>query len=167
MKAEENMKKPSRILVPVDFSEPSLAALDAALLLGEHLQARLTAFSVVEPFYVENAYMVPSPDAGETETRLREVLEHRAGKAGIARSRWEASVAEGMVVDAILEKAREDGSDLIVMGTHGRRGLARAVLGSVTEQVIRRASCPVLAVRAGMPSLPERGETLKGGSHEP
>jgi nucleotide-binding universal stress UspA family protein len=71
-------------------------------------------------------------------------------------------VAEGAPVATILNAARERGCGLIVMGTHGRRGLNRLLRGSVAEEVVRRAPCLVLTVRAGVPAcLAGEGEALQ------
>ena len=140
------------ILVPTDFSPGSDAALPYAYSLAEPFGARVVLF---------HAYVVPAyalPDGGvlaawpETAAKIVEAVEDRltAAKSNhpppIGVSLEHAS-AEGPAADAIMKLAEEDEFDLIVMGTHGRTGIRRALLGSVAEQVVRRAPCPVVTVR--------------------
>ena len=155
------MKKPSCILVPIDFSETSLAALDTGVLLAAQLDAKMILLSVTEPYYLVDSSAVPHFDLEGTRARLREVLEEKARKWSreipFSTKNCEVLALEGLIVDEILRAAVQMRADLIVMGTHGRKGWARAVLGSVTEQVLRRAPCPVLAIRSGV-AVPEEGE---------
>jgi nucleotide-binding universal stress UspA family protein len=87
----------------------------------------------------------PWPSLEEARTKLRE-LESNAGHV-----RVESQVMEGDPVDMILRAAEETHSDVIVMGTHGRTALARLLLGSVAEAVLRKAPCPVLTVKSPAP----------------
>ena len=149
-------KKPDHILVPVDFSKTSVEALDFAALIAGHVGSEMVLFTVEEPpiYEVYPASPIAFPDPKETERRLRDLF-----REGMERwpkdppfpydQRLKVLARTGSVIDQILAAARETHADMIVMGTHGRRGIARAILGSVTEQVIRRAPCPVLAIRAG------------------
>jgi nucleotide-binding universal stress UspA family protein len=84
---------------------------------------------------------------------------HRAVAAGIGT---EVVLEDGEAVDRILAKSKKLGTDLVVMGTHGRRGFQRLILGSVTERVLRQSECPVLSIppSAPKPSL-ERGEPFR------
>jgi nucleotide-binding universal stress UspA family protein len=149
---EKAMLKIERILCPVDFSEGSEKAYDYAYSLALHYQATLYVEHVVP--IVDFAYpycpLPGAPGGGiygdlikDAEKRLHEMLS-RHPVSGI----WvERAVDEGFVPDAILSFAKNQNADLIVMGTHGRRGLNRLMMGSATETVLRKASCPVLAVR--------------------
>jgi nucleotide-binding universal stress UspA family protein len=80
----------------------------------------------------------------EREAALLKLVEARCGKVKVG----ELLVMDGDPRDAILEAAKRIGADLIIMGSHGRRGLSRALLGSVAESIVRRAPCPVLTLRA-------------------
>jgi len=140
------------ILVPHDFSPQSDAAFARAEQLAELANAS------VHLLHVLHAPMLHAPTpAGPLQLALPDaVLEGARLEAGellreIARhSEREVSVqlAEGPPTDVICEVAEEVSADLIVMGTHGREGLAHFLLGSVAERTLRRASCPVLTVRA-------------------
>ena len=139
------------ILCPVDFSEFSIRAYRYALSLAEHYQAKLVAQHIVElrryPYadYVatQGDYAEFSRALGEGgKEKLREFVKHHTH----GEIQPELCVHEGIAPDSILSFAQERKTDLIVMGTHGRRGYDRVVLGSVTNRVMRRAPCPVLAI---------------------
>jgi universal stress protein A len=142
------------ILVPVDFSDSSLAAVEHALALAERFGSTIELLHVWSlPSALGPDEPVPLPDhAGET---MSEYAEGQAGEALESMlvdlqergARVRAKLERGEPVKTILDTAREGGHDLIVMGTHGRTGLAHLVRGSVAEQVVRRAPCPVLTIR--------------------
>ena len=146
------MVKIERVLCPVDFSEYSIRAYDYAYSLAKHYGAQLVIEHVVQPITVTYPYYgfpdVAAYDvywnvSADAEKRLQEL----ARKHNVNGVRPEWVVEKGVAPDAILSLAEERGANLIVMGTHGRRGLDRLAVGSVTERVIRRARCPVLTVR--------------------
>ncbi len=146
------MVKIERILCPVDFSEYSIRAYDYAYSLAKHYSAQLVIEHVVQPITVTypyygfpdvTAYDVYWNITSDAEKRLQDLV--RTHQVNGVRPEW--VVEKGVAPDAILSVAEEREASLIVMGTHGRRGLDRLALGSVTERVIRRARCPVLAVR--------------------
>lgn len=145
------MPKIERILCPSDFSDFSERAYDYGLSLARHYNAELYLLHVVRPVIIGYPeYAVPdsvNEFYGElrehAEEQLREVAKVRA--AGGVQAK--VVVEEGVVTEWILDFARDNSVDMIVMGTHGRRGVQRLTLGSVTERVLRKASCPVLAVR--------------------
>jgi len=136
------------ILCPVDFSETSRRALDYALLLARTCAAELTVLHVVEDVPLLTAY------AGLPEGSLVEKVEESARMelaelvAAIPAQGFpiRSDLIHGTTWKAILQYAAQHGSELIVMGSHGRKGLEHAIFGSVTERVIRRAACPVLIV---------------------
>ncbi len=150
------MKKPKCILVPVDYSKASLAGLDFGILIAEQFKCKVVLLSVERQNYFDDAFMIFSLDLADDVKRLREVAKDRASsdEAALPKENVKVLVRTGAAVDQILKVAKETGADMIVMGTHGRTGVARAVLGSVTDQVIQRAPCPVLAIRAEM-ALPK------------
>jgi nucleotide-binding universal stress UspA family protein len=142
---------PRHILVPHDFSATAEAALSYATALALKLGARIT---------VLNVYELPSYGYGEALGFTAEILSdiQRASEEGVKIAADRARSAGVEVNDAVRQgpawseidaAANELGVDLIVMGTHGRKGLSRAFLGSVAEKVVRTAPCPVLAVRGG------------------
>lgn len=140
------------ILVPVDGSEVSSHAAEEGFRLARQLGSKVTLLYVIDLAIVS----IPEAETGLTNYDLihrtfREqgdrILERLAGTARAAGVEADIVVAEGDVHDEIVKKAEEAKAGLIVMGTHGRRGLNRLLLGSVAESVARRAHCAVLLVR--------------------
>lgn len=136
------------ILHPTDFSEHSEFAFRLACALARDYQARLVLLHVLPPPMVIYAGgPVPTetwPSVEDAKEKLRQ-LESQAH-----RLRVESQVMEGDAVDMILRAAKETNSDVIVMGTHGRTALARLLMGSVAEEVLRKAPCPVLTAKAAL-----------------
>lgn len=140
------------ILVPTDYGDAAARAADLACELGKQLGARVTllhVWSVPLPAYAENltlpleAMQAAASQALETEAaRLRE----RFFEAGSPHPR--TLLVHGLPWRTIIEAIQEHEFDLVVMGTHGRRGLERVFLGSVAEKVVRAAPVPVLTVQA-------------------
>jgi len=145
------MLKIERILCPTDFSDFSERAYDYGLSLARHYNAELYLLHVVRPVIIGYPeYAIPdsvNEFYGElrehAEDQLREFAKVHAEGGVQAR----VAVEEGVVTESILDFAHKNSVDMIVMGTHGRRGFQRLTLGSVSERVLRRAGCPVLAVR--------------------
>lgn len=140
--------KIQKILVPVDFSQCSEHALDYAVELADKLGATVHVLSVIGI----PSYGVPELGVGITATMMDNlVADNQAALDALARPRKLDSnnmiIRAGDARDVILQTAEELGADLIVMGTHGRRGISRALLGSVAEMVVRTAPVPVLTVR--------------------
>jgi nucleotide-binding universal stress UspA family protein len=143
-----------RILVPLDGSATSLRGLSEALRLARGAGARVRLLHVLDETPALGM-MEEGIDLGpflkELAERGRTLLGHakrRAAKAGVPADAATAESAGGPAADAILREARKWGADVIVMGTHGRRGLRHVVLGSEAERVVRRSPVPVLLVRA-------------------
>lgn len=146
------MQSIQKILVPFDGSPHSRAALARAADLAQRYQASVLILYVDHPltYALPEGYAVASP---EQLARVREGFErevalarHSAVSAGAVRV--ESLVQRGDPVMEIVRAATDGPYDLIVMGTHGRAGIKRTLLGSITEEVLRRAPCPVLTVRA-------------------
>lgn len=140
------------ILFPTDGSDASLRALDHAIELAETYGATLHVLYVVDVSYSYGDFdgaavdLTPMFEALREEgERTIETVEERAEAAGV--DVVGATREDGAVHRVILEYAEEIDADLLVMGTHGRRGLDRWLLGSVTERVVRAADVPVLTVR--------------------
>ena len=145
----------NRILFPTDFSPGSERALDTALALAQEFGAELHMLhAVVLHSDDPNDPAHHFPDADEIRSRL-ELTADRRMESGIAERdadglKVRRSHRRGIsIAPTILEYAQEIDPDLIVMSTHGRRGLENVLLGSVTEEIVRFASCPVLTVRSG------------------
>jgi nucleotide-binding universal stress UspA family protein len=136
----------NRICCAVDFSQPSRAALARASGLAAKLGATLTlvhAFSPpagTEPFVSRRQGVLASASLARNLAEWRVEAEATAGQA------VEAHVLAGPAADAILRFVGEHSIDVLVLGTSGRTGLRRVLHGSVAEEVVRRASCPVLVV---------------------
>ena len=136
-----------RILCPVDFSDYSLAALRHALAIARWHEADVTVLHVEDRLlHTARADARFRPHvAGTPEQDLRAF----AQSAGSSPRPVDVHVTAGEAAPAIVEHARREAADLIVMGTQGRSGLSRALLGSVAERVIREAPCPVMTVPPG------------------
>jgi nucleotide-binding universal stress UspA family protein len=138
-----------RILCPIDFSDCSNNALQQAGALARWFRAELTALHVDEARAPQKS-RVEQPAAGSSVARserekMLEQVKEALGPAGKkAEFRGVALLREGRPAEEIVKCATESGADLIVMGTHGRSGFERLMLGSVAEAVVRRAPCPVL-----------------------
>jgi nucleotide-binding universal stress UspA family protein len=152
------------IIVGVDYSDPSIRALDEALRLvtGDPL-ARLVPLLALEGSPSEER--TEQPVTGDLVARSREnlvrLVNFRARALGVLPPQVEPCVAFGEAVPCLLNAAREQAADLIVVGTHGRRGLAHLLLGSVAEELVRAAACSVLVARGGVAEQPaSNGEPL-------
>jgi len=143
----------SKILVPVDGSPTSKLGLQEAIKLAKATGATLRFVYVVNDFVIDSDYLTP-PTYELLLEGLRidglEILEEAKQMASQADVEFTTGLIEttGRVSELILAAAREWPADLIVMGTHGRRGLNRLVLGSDAEMVLRSAPVPVLFVRS-------------------
>jgi nucleotide-binding universal stress UspA family protein len=138
-----------RILVPYDFDEISSRALDYAVDLAKKLDASIDLLHVAEVrVYGPRATPFPPPDVAEqivaaSLSELKEVVEARRDR-GVAIHPF---VRGGSPWEQIAREASARQADLVVMASHGRRGVSHALHGSVAEKVLRTAPCPVLAVR--------------------
>lgn len=139
--------KTEHIVVATDFGESSQRAEALAVSLAKKLAAKLTVlhvWSIPLPAYAEGL----SWPTDMIEAAARDALARTHARLQDMHPNTDAVLATGPVADRILETAQERGGDLIVIGTHGRRGLVRAFLGSVAERVVRLSPVPVLTVRA-------------------
>ena len=134
----------AHVLCPTDFSEFSLHAFDHAVALAQRGGARVTLLHVFlnRPVLDVPPIMLAAADREQILADLRRVASRAAGRVHV-----ECEVVEAAsVVQEILCQARRGAADLLVLGSHGRSGFDRFLLGSVTERVLRRAPCPVLVV---------------------
>lgn len=143
-----------RILVPIDFSEPSERALSAAIELARTFGARLALLHV---WSIPNAAYARelSWPVVDVEATARAALERVRARVAEVYPETEAVLRKGSEWQSILDVVKEQRMDLIVMGTHGRRGLPRWLIGSVAEKVVRLSPVPVLTV-GGPSSMEER-----------
>lgn len=145
------LKKVEKILAPTDLSELSLVGLEYALELARGWGAEVTVY------HLANAAELASYKASSMEDLLskhRQILEQFLNDSfaellPLVEVRQKVEI--GSPATSILEEAEREGSDLIVMSTHGRTGLAHMLMGSVTEQVVRNASCPVFSIHPPQP----------------
>jgi len=169
------MPELKRILVPIDFSTSSREALRRALALAPSFGARVDAMHVWEP----SPYV--SPDSlvwlrgeqrsfwehmrHELEDKLRSTVATIVEEEGADEGSVTSRVVAGYTSEMLLSTLRDEGYDLIVMGTHGRTGLSHVLLGSVAERLVRMAPCPVMTIRshdeerASEPDLPKGFDT--------
>jgi nucleotide-binding universal stress UspA family protein len=138
-----------RILVPIDFSPPSLKALDEAVEFGRPYGAEIIVMCVLEREFHTPLVLVPDPRAflqaqtREAEERLAQI----AARLNRQNVKHRTLVEFGVPYQVIVESARRLRANLIVMSTHGRTGLAHALIGSVAERVVQHAHCPILLLR--------------------
>jgi len=140
------------ILMPVDGSDNSQRAIDKAIALAQAFKSQVTAIYVIDPYaftgagtdfaYGHSEYLSAATAEGKQALQIaRDAFQ----TVGIEIN---SNLVDGhSTYKAILEKAAEIGADLIVMGSHGRKGLEKLILGSVTSQVLSHAHLPVLVVR--------------------
>ena len=146
----------SCISVPVDGSAASEQAVHTAIALASAFKASIAVVSVIDPFafigvgsdmaYGQGEYLAAVH--AQADSAILSAIQQCAAKAVVATS----SIVEGQAVYAsILEAAQAAGADVIVIGSHGRQGLEKLILGSVTAQVLAHSRLPVLVVRAATP----------------
>jgi nucleotide-binding universal stress UspA family protein len=141
---------PSTVLVPVDFGDASGRALAVASALASRVDARVVVLHVetidVPPYFTREQFAMIERERRTARTKAELFLRESAKRHGIEAC--DAVIANGSPTAAIVEAAR--GADLVVMGTHGRRGPSRWWLGSVAERVVHDCGTPVLVVRAAL-----------------
>jgi nucleotide-binding universal stress UspA family protein len=143
----ESRVAPKKILLATDFSPASEAALPHALVLASHYASNLYIAHVISPEFMD--FLPPEETATKlqqahrfTKQKLEPLLE-AARQKGIS---GQPLVGEGAIWDVLSDMIHQNGIDLIIVGTQGRRGLGKLLLGSVAEEVFRMAPCPVLTV---------------------
>jgi nucleotide-binding universal stress UspA family protein len=139
-----------RLLVPVDGSDPADAALEFAL--EEYPDADITVLSVIDPTDVGYGSIEAAPSTFEhlqksAEERTQKVLDDAESRAADHDMTVTAETVIGMPSRAIVEWVENNDIDGIVIGSHGRQGVTRVLLGSVAESVVRRSPVPVTVVR--------------------
>ncbi len=144
-----------RILFPTDFSDQSFAALDYASQLAASFSAELHFVYVDDLRYLLAlaAYSCPSFTAAADQTITEQRL--KSLRSTVAGVRCFHHFLEGVPADEICALAEKEHFDLVVMSSHGRTGLSHLFIGSVAEEVLRRAKCPVFVVKHPVPNSPE------------
>jgi universal stress protein A len=132
-----------KIICPVDFSELSRKALQYANEFARLSDGKVFLVGVIENDPTINYSHDLEKEDSDEEKRLTALIEEE-NMAGIVA---DYVIYEGSAEECILDYAKRQKADVIIMGSHGRRGLKRMILGSVAEHVIRRAPCPVLVVK--------------------
>lgn len=140
------MKAINHIVVPVDLEEHTEKLIEYAAYIAGKLSARLSVITVVEPF----------PTTGDMELGLATVKEYTENRIKHAKEFLEKLVApypestttilHGIIVDEIVKFAKDKESDIIIIGTHGSKGIEKLLLGSVAERVVKNAHCPTLVM---------------------
>lgn len=150
-----------RILVPIDGSPTSERGLSEAIALARLTQGCLRLFHAIDDMSLVGAYEGAAVYAGNLMSAFRAAGEdilaaarRRVLDEGVACDMALVETCAGRVSDLVVEHARSWPADLIVIGTHGRRGIRRALLGSDAEDIVRRASVPVLLLRGADPHAP-------------
>jgi nucleotide-binding universal stress UspA family protein len=163
--AAEGTMKIERILFPTDFSECSDAALEFASRLASESNALLIAVHVVEmpkrngdAGAADRHYAVPwNAERQDVMDKLRQV------KPTIATVNVEHRCLSGSPVSEILKAAEHEDADVIVIGSHGRTGLTKLLMGSVAEGLMRKATCPVLVVKQPVPVVGDVSAVVLAG----
>jgi universal stress protein A len=142
------------ILVPTDFSEGSAEAVRYAFDLAAGLQATLHIVHVLENPFAPGAFMeMYTPPAPEYFTDMERIAQEKLRDVVTPEQKQQVEIVLttrlGVAASEILDRIEEEPKiDLVVMATHGRGGVARMIMGSVTDKIIRSATCPVLTLRA-------------------
>ncbi len=143
-----------KILVPIDFSTYSDPVLNYAATISKKFDARVILMHVIESLsYSVTDSLVLIDHRRALETTVKSLLEIWSKKLSERDVAVTTFMASGVAYQEIMKKAHREKIDLIVMGSHGRTGLAHLFLGSVAEKVLRLSACPVLVVRVPSPSL--------------
>ena len=135
-----------RILVATDFSPESRSALRYAVMLGKRFGSTLMLVHVVEPLLTPPEVIIPEASNDRAAREAYAILRDLADEISDGCRVVETAVRRGIAFFEIIEAAKALGAELLVVGTHGRSGLQRALLGSTAERVTRHAPCPVLVV---------------------
>jgi nucleotide-binding universal stress UspA family protein len=144
-----------RILFPTDFSHTGDAALAFATTLAKESGGRLVIAHVQEAPMAygggEMYYGIPEPSTDELTQMLHDVKPTDPGVPA------EYRLVTGDPAEAVVQLAEQEGADLIVLGSHGRTGLSRLLMGSVAEVIVRKAHCPVLVYKQPVRKLTDEG----------
>lgn len=154
VKAKKEHMPYERILIAVDGSESAETALDEAIKLAKFFHAKLRIITIIDQYvgYIDGIMLntdVETDSSREYGESLLKVMSHFAQTAGVEveTNLIEINEKSSKVADKILHEADEWKADLLVLGTHGRQGIKRFILGSIAESVVRLSKIPTLLVR--------------------
>ncbi|NTU42863.1 MAG: universal stress protein [Nitrospirales bacterium] len=140
-----------KILFPTDFSEGAMNALPYAIDLAKSYGAQIYLMHVVYDIASASGLYVPHVSVSEMYKELEASAEKELERFGIEQRRDLKDVQyvlrRGVPYEEVLKFSQEEGINLIVIGSHGRKGIDRVLFGSTAERIVRNASCPVLTVR--------------------
>ncbi|MCA1764778.1 MAG: universal stress protein [Desulfobulbaceae bacterium] len=142
-----NFKK---IMAPIDFSENSPKVLQSAVEVAEKFEAALSVVFVVQSFEDYSGFFVPHMPISQFEQEMVESAEEKM-ESFLAENLksdvpYNSAVLQGDVAEKIIEYAEKNDISMIVMGTHGYKGLEKVLFGSIAEKVVKTSPCPVLTV---------------------
>lgn len=144
------MNEVKKILVPVDFSENSQKILRSAVQMAEKFSAQLAVVFVVQSFDDYSGFFVPHMPIAQFEDEMVQSAEKKMAsflKENLpANLSCESKILTGDVAEEITTYAGNLKADMIVMGTHGYKGLEKVLFGSIAEKVVKTAPCPVLTI---------------------
>jgi nucleotide-binding universal stress UspA family protein len=140
------MMEIKKILVPVDFSENSKKILGSAGDIAGQFGASLSVVFVVQSFDDYSGFFVPHMPVAQFEEEMVQGAEKKMANFLEGHEGIEAKVLVGDVAEEVVRHAEEIGVDMIIMGTHGYKGLEKVMFGSVAEKVVKTAPCPVLTI---------------------
>ena len=144
------MKKIEKILFPIDFAESFEKLLPWVSTFVKSFDATLYVLFVAQDLGDFSSFHVPHGNLQQFQEEALKAAEKKMSATAKEDfktfKKVEARVAQGSPADKIIETAKQEGVDLIIMGTHGRKGLERAIFGSVCDKVVRSAPCPVLTI---------------------
>jgi len=135
-----------KILVPVDFSENSKKILNSAGDIAGKFSAALSVVFVVQSFDDYSGFFVPHMPVAKFEEEMVRGAENKMESFLTGYEGIEAKVLVGDVGEEIVRHAEEMAVDMIIMGTHGYKGLEKVMFGSIAEKVVKTAPCPVLTI---------------------
>jgi nucleotide-binding universal stress UspA family protein len=138
-----------RIIVATDFSEGSDAAMERAFTIAKALEASVDLVHVLDTALLTAPASLGAMPLVEPESLMNEIdkrLAERVAQATAAGLVCQSDSLDGYPAKEIVRHAQKTGADLIVVGTHGRTGVAHVIMGSVAQRVVQRSSCPVLVI---------------------
>jgi nucleotide-binding universal stress UspA family protein len=144
-----NFKNVKKILVPTDGSEHSLRAAEYGISIAKMIGAQIVVVFVVDDVVLDQIAKITAHEVAERELKEdgKGYVNYVVGLAGKEGVNSSSLITEGRPFEQIVHLAKELNADLIVMGTYGRRGADRILIGSVAERVIEYAPCPVLVIK--------------------
>jgi nucleotide-binding universal stress UspA family protein len=140
------MNKISKIIVPVDFGQHTEKLVDFSMFMAEKLSSEILFFHVSESFEGYTGFNHPSMDEIDKELRIHSEQEMKRllKKVQSDCQNCSGKVVNGDIVDEIVACAERSGAQMIIIGTHGAKGIEKILVGNIAERVVRNAPCPTL-----------------------